>query len=293
MNIHEEHSATNLTLPKAVYVLQDLHGVQTYEDFYAVRHPSAAYNISLDLIARRVIAVVDRLSETQQQLQFAVDQKTISDDPLLEAMDHLLDALMEHIDVCGAIIRSFFSPDDNKRFDKILRDFKTSIKLYGKHIGCIDNYIKHNQGKLCSVRFQWSTGICIGYFVEGPVKGGGLGPVEIIHPGENTAFSFNRDIRYHVCSVFAIGSRLAHALHTVDKRLVATPVAKEAGIRDTNWSKVIDMVAALPTVFFPDEDVKDVPNVHKSENKVLIEYPAKHVRVSVPPSRSQISLSYG
>ena len=293
MQILEQYPSPELAMPKAARVLQDLHGVSTFEDSYSARHPFAAYNISLTSIARRLIAAVEALAEVQRQSLHAVQGKAVPDEPLLEATDHLLDSLMEHMDVCNGILRSFYAPSDEKKLKKVLAMFKASVEPYRKHIGTIDNYIKHSQGKLRSVRFQWATGGCFGYFVEGPVASGVLGPVAVVHPGENTAFSFNRDIPYHVCSVFAVGARLASALHGVDRRLVVLPPAKSIEVRDSDWSKAIRVTAALPAIFFPDELLKGVPKLHVSENKVLVEYPAARPKISGPPHQSQISLSFG
>lgn len=293
MQILEQYPSPESAVPKAARVLQDLHGVPTFEDSYAARHPFAAYNISLTAIARRLVAVVESLTELQKQSQFAVEGKSVPDERLLEATDHLLDSLMEHMDVCNGILRSFYAPADEKKFKNALAAFKASVEPYRKHIGTIDNYIKHSQGKLRSICFQWTAGNCFGYFVEGPVASGVLGPVGIVHPGENSAFSFNRDIPYHVCNVFAVGARLANAIHAVDRRLVVLPPVKSVEVRDSDWSKAIRAVAALPAVFFPDELLKGMPKVHLAENKVLIEYPAARTRTVGPPHQSQISLSFG
>lgn len=280
-------------MPKAARVLQDLHGVPTFEDSYAARHPFAAYNISLTAIARRVISVVEYLAEVQREPRVADHGRSQSDEQLLEATDHLLDSLMEHMDVCNGILRSFYPPAEDTKFKKALTAFKVAVEPYRKHIGTIDNYIKHSQGRLRLIRFQWATGSCVGYFVEGPVAAGVLGPVGVVHPEKNSAFSFNRDIPFHVCNVFAVGARLASALHEVDRRLVVLPLAKSVEGRDSDWSKAIRATASLPSIFFPDELQKKAPKVHVTENKVLIEYPAAHPRLIGPPNKSQISLNWG
>jgi hypothetical protein len=293
MQVFEDYRIIEVAIPKAARVLQNLQGVATFEGNYGTRHPFAAYNISLTTIARRLISVLENLEPLEVRVHHENNQTAISDELLLEAMDHLLDSLMEHMDVCGGILRSFFASPDEKRFKKVFADFKTSVEPYRKHIGGIDNYIKHNQGKLRSVFFSWLGGACLGYFVEGPVGNGILGPVGKIHSGENTAFSFNRDIPYHLCSVFAIGARLANALHAIDRRLVVLPLPKMVEGQYSDWCKALQMVAGLPKVFFPDEVVKGVPKVHLNRDRLTIEYPAQHQRVTGPPSPSKISLSYG
>lgn len=292
MRIFEQHTSPEAAVPKAARLLQQLNGVPTFESAYGARHPFGAYNVSLTGIARRLIAVVEALDHVQQQAQFLAGAKSIQNEQLLEAMDHLLDALMEHMDVCNGILRTFFAPADDKKFKIALSAFKASVEPYRKHIGTIDNYIKHNQGMLRSVHFRWPTGISFGYFVEGPVANGVLGPVALVHPGENTAFSFNRDLAYHLCNVFAVGAQLAHALHSVDRRLVVQTPLKIVDGRESDWTRALRLTAALPAIYFPDEISKPIPRIHVSARKVFIEYPALRFKVSGPPAGSQISLAF-
>lgn len=108
IQIREEHSSFDSALPKAARVLQDLRGVPTYESEYGARHPFASYNISLAAIGQRFTAVVGSLKQLEHQFRVEPTAKEESDFALLEATDHLLDSLMEHMDVCGGILRSFF-----------------------------------------------------------------------------------------------------------------------------------------------------------------------------------------
>lgn len=293
MQIREEHLSVALALPKAARVLQDLRGVITYEADYSARHPFAAYNISLATIGQRFTSVSTCLRQLEDQFRNSPSSKQESDLALLEATDHLLDSLMEHMDVCGGIIRSFFPVSDEKRYKKQLALFKASVEPYRKHIACVDNYIKHSQGKLRSIRFSWASGMCFGYFVEGPVADGVLGPVGCIHPGSNSAFSFNRDLKFHICSMFAVGAQLARSLHEIDKRLTPLPTSKSNDGRDSAWGKAVQAVAELPNLFFPDELLKPAPTVRLSEEKVLIEFATQRPRIFQPPSPCQISLTFG
>lgn len=293
MQIREEHSSFDSAIPKVARVLQDLRGVPTYESEYGARHPFAAYNISLAAIGQRFTAVVGSLKQLEHQFRAEPTTKEESDFALLEATDHLLDSLMEHMDVCGGILRSFFPQADENNFKKQLASYKSSVEPYRKHIGCIDNYIKHSQGKLRSIRFSWSTGMCFGYFVEGPIASGVLGPVDCVHPGSNAAFSFNRDLKLHICNVFAVGAQLARALHIVDRRLVPVPTSKTIAGRDSAWGKAVQAVSELPDVFFPDEVVKPIPLVSSSGNRLLIEYAAQRHKITQPPSPCRVNLTFG
>jgi len=292
MRITENFASLDVAMPKAVRVLQQLDGVSTFHEQYGVRHPLASYNVSLSAVARRLRTVLEVLSQTQRDALFIHEKKGDWAFPLLEATDHMLDALMEHLDDCGGIIRSFFSSVNDKHFKKVHGDYKRSVEPYRDHIGKIVNYIKHNQGRLRSVVFNWPSGSSLGYFVEGPVSEGGLWPVACIHPTESTAFSYNRDVAFHVCNLFAVGSRLAAALYSIDKRLVPIDTLKSLNSKDSDLSQVLMLTSALPYIYFPDELEKDVPSVRVKSNSVYIGYPSARIKVIAPPGGSRIAIAF-
>lgn len=292
MRIAEKFDSIEVAIPKAVRSLQNLSGVLTFHESYGVRHPYASYNVSLSAVAKRLLCILEALSKTEHEARYLDVKNANWEVPLLEAADHMLDALMEHVDDCGGIIRSFFPSADDKRFKKIFTEYKKSVEPYRKHIGGIVNYIKHNQGRLRSVSISWPDGSSLGYFIEGPVSSGGLGPVAQIHPTESTAFSFNRDIPFHICNIFAVGARLANALHSIDKRIVPADIQGEVETRDTDWRKALILASNLSRTYFPDELSKSIPLVRVNNGGVFIEHPASNIKVNGPPLGSRICTSF-
>lgn len=292
MRIAEKFDSIEVAIPKAARALQNLNGVPIFHERYGARHPYASYNVSLSALAKRLLGVLEVLSKTEHEARFLDVKNADWEVPLLEAADHMLDALMEHMDDCGGIIRSFFLSTEDKRFKKIFTEYKKSVEPYRKHIGGIVNYIKHNQGRLRSVSFSWPEGSSLGYFVEGPVSSGGLGPVAQIHPSESTAFSFNRDIPFHICNIFAVGARLANALHSIDKRIVPADIQRVVETRDTDWRKALILANDLSRAYFPDELAKGIPLVQVKEDSLFVEYPASKIKVYGPPSGSRISICF-
>lgn len=296
MSIFEQHDLSSLVLPKAALVLQDVRGVPTFESAHGLRHPTGAYNLSLNALANRLIITHEQLENYTTELIY--QRSTAGVEPsaqkLLEAIDHLLDALMEHFDVCQGILRCFFALEDKKRFDKVHSAFKSAIAPYRNHIGTIVNYIKHNQGALRFVHFRWGEVRSIGYYIEGPLEDNSLGPAKHIHP-EAGAFSLNRDLTYHLCSVFAVGAQLANALHSVDRRLTpmpSTPV-KNADNKESDWLKAVRLTSKLPNIFFPDEVKKPIPRIYFSNSKCFIEYPSTRRVVLSPSGPYHIDASFG
>jgi hypothetical protein len=85
--------------------------------------------------------------------------------------------------------------------------FDRDVKAYRTHIGKIDNWIKHQQERLRFFESEQDGRVISGYYVETPYAGGSaLGPIAMIHDGGHTAFSYNRDLRYHAASLVALAA---------------------------------------------------------------------------------------
>ncbi|MCK9366003.1 MAG: hypothetical protein M0P72_02500 [Metallibacterium scheffleri] len=289
MRYSESFPHINGAVPKAARALLNLDGVTTYQEIYGVRHPLAAYNISIAHVSRRILKTLDALTEAHAASQSAQTNHEVWKESLLEATDHMLDSLMEHMDDCGGIIRSFFPDAESKQYRDVYDKYKRSVEPYRKYIGNIVNYIKHNQGRLRLISVKWPAGVCIGYYVEGPDGEGILGPAPSIHKPSNTAFSYNRDIPFHLCNVFSVGARLATALHSINKRIVS-PQPGSAG-PETNLTKVLRRASELKRDYLFDEVNKDVPLIRLHGDGLEIEYPSAKKAVS-PPNGSRISGSF-
>ena len=292
MGIDEIFPDVAQALPKAYRVLRSLSGVATYHSHLGVRHPGAAYNTSLARVGQRLLNVLQFVHQFQTPERASPDEKDDFRDTLLEATDHLLDALMEHVDDCGTLLKSFFSPDDGAKSAAAYSLFKREVKSYRGHIGEIDNYLKHKQGRLRLLYFAWPTGSCLGYYVEGPIRDGeGLGPVQHIHHGGDTAFSFNRDIRLHICNIFAVGAGLANVLRDVCKVPPTQQVLEQESAAGP-WAQVLRQASSLPLMFFPDEVSRPIPNVIVNEEKVHIEFPSRDASVKPPPLPCRIRAAW-
>lgn len=289
--INENFGSLNMALPKAAYALSQLDGIELYHDDYGLRHPLGAYNISLSSIGKRVSRVVEVVNELQTE-SWNPGKASPRNEALLEATDHLLDAAMEHLDVCHSILKCFFKPDEERGRKLAYQLLKKEIEPYRNHIGSVDNYINHKQGALRLIQFVWPGGRCLGYFVEGNLGEGMLGPAREIHKDSNSAFSFNRDVRFHVCSVFAVGARLASVLHSIDKRIVPRYKTTENYLKANDWITSLKLVSGLPYTFFHDEVSIGIPEIRLSKERLIVTVPGDRRKVSIPPNGSRISLVY-
>jgi hypothetical protein len=64
-------------------------------------------------------------------------------------------------------------------------------------LGPTVNLLKHGESRLRVLAFRSRFAFTLGYFIDGPQRGGIIGPAPTVHHDGNSAFSFNRDILIH------------------------------------------------------------------------------------------------
>lgn len=100
----------------------------------------------------------------------------------------------------------------------------------------------------------------LGYFVEGLSDDGSIGPAPHIHPGGSTAFSYARDIRFHLYYLYVVSAKLSQSINTIarpNKSKIAHQIPNDHAKLETTLQKI----AELPMVVFIDEIQKDFPLV--------------------------------
>lgn len=117
---------------------------------------------------------------------------------MIERYDTFLDALMEHTEDCENVLRCFFENESQYKISTHVRNYLGATRKYRKHIGLVVNRIKHNQGRVRLVFLAPDAVLIPGYYVEGLDSNGAVGPSIWIHKDGATAFSFHRDLRYHI-----------------------------------------------------------------------------------------------
>ena len=172
-----------------------------FHEEQGVRHPLGVYSTSLSLIAKRLNTLLDRLDEAQTNYHQSPPSNARWSDELSEATDAFLDATFEHWEAMQDVVTPFFEDKSNPQLKTLLKDFRANTSAYRNHLGLIVNYLKHDQGRIRPFVMELAAGPSIGYFIEGPIPGGGLGPYGGIHAGSNCAISFNRDLKYHVINL--------------------------------------------------------------------------------------------
>lgn len=204
---------------------------------------------------------------------------------------HFIFSMANFLDGCLSIVKSLFENTKSKDFTKFNRQFVSAIKDYNDHIRKVVNYIKHRHRVMRPIYGSWSEGLIIGYYIEGVVAKGMLGPDPDIHEESNCAISLNRDIPYHLCNIYSVSAALASLVKERFK-------LKDSDIepyknQDARILKFIDTASQIPRTYFPDEIKKHWPEIIlKPDNKsAKIVCPSTRKPENMKPHIMDISLS--
>jgi hypothetical protein len=219
-----------------------------------LRHPLAIYNTSIATVAQRFDHALRALSAIVPTAGPATDAQVSAADKLLESQEALLHGLMHHMEDCLAILKGFARDDAAFKKHASAKKYGQAVREYRSHIGIVVNRIKHQTGRLRLLIVRLGASSFCGYFVERGLAGGAVGPDPDIHKGGDTAFSFNRDLRYHMCHVICTSEQLARAVEALTSipHIEGGPTAQPLVNAAVN-------VASLAETYFPDEYEKPRP----------------------------------
>lgn len=88
----------------------------------------------------------------------------------------------------------------------------------------------------------------------------------VLHPN-NTAFSFNRDLRFHFVHLYELGNALKMVLSPALRRLGVVIAGKRTESPSTELLAIAKRVEALGTIVFPDEVRKPTPHVRVQDHQ--------------------------
>lgn len=247
-------------IPKAIFALRQLEGIELFhaEQDIRHRHPLEIYSTTFSAAINDTIRLIDALQILSADLPHLSNKNLGWEKNLATITDNWLDSIFQHIDSCKSVISCFFSKNQEKKRDKCIRLFKKEIKQYREEVAKIVNLIKHNQRFIRIIYFHWVGGFVLGYFVEGVVENGTLGPDPLIHEKSNSAFSYNCTIPMHLCNIFFISSALAQTVYSITNKKIHFNNEQKCTL-SCDLNDAMKKVSLLPLLFFPDEVKKPVP----------------------------------
>lgn len=291
----EYRGTSEYLVPKAVAALRNLEGIPLYHSEQGMRHPLEIYVTTFGDVLEQTLSLMLLVNQASAELPYVGDKNPSWERKIVVATDHWLDSVVQHIDSCKGVLSCFYSKEDSKQQGKRISSFSNDIEQYRKQVATIVNLVKHKHRFLRIIYFHWIGGFVPGYFVEGVVEDGVLGPDPLVHASANTAISFNRDIPTQMCNLFFISSVLAQHVYELTKH--PARFDKEYPYRDPNLVRVLKQVSIMPMTFFPDEIKKSIPFVKYQEEakgtiRVLIEMPSKRMRPNAVPEGAGIATTW-
>jgi len=267
-------------LPCSYYVLKNATDVKSFHEKLKIplRHPFSIYTVSLFTIRERMDRLLDLIVPLYTEPQAFKEQYTKLDTEIRDATDSLLDALMEHFDDCENVLDCYLGKESQKLKRKIIK-----WKSYRDHVGKIVNQIKHQQRRVRTILFYGADWAVPGYFIEGPLPGKIIGPDPLIHPGGETAFSFRRNLLFHLWGLYDASRCLSNGLSMINKRFAdIAPTSTTPEKEEEEWYKMICRVEALNPLVFPDEAQKQNIVVTIKDGRLRVEHSSKDKAHTVP-----------
>lgn len=299
--------------PVVVNYLKDLPLQVLYHKDHKMHHPYSIYRRSLEKILKAFDAVLNELDKVYKAPLDVNHQLADEFESLSELQEKLLGLLLPHIDDCYNILKTIHPPleinNPSDFADKWLKqakhstvnDFSKNINDYRKSFASIANRIKHQGGKLCCiviypikqgiVAYYSTTGLywntihdrIAGYYLEGVQDDGCIGLDPIVHP-DNTAISFNRDLKYHFANIYIVGLHLKNAIVNSIRRLHNIDLTKPRNVDlssdEIDIETIASRISKLPSLFFENEFNQLTPDIiYQSNNQdanVIIEFPSPY-----------------
>ncbi|MEJ1933509.1 hypothetical protein WDZ92_25185 [Nostoc sp. NIES-2111] len=277
-------------LPRALDVIRRVpHDAWTHLD-HGVLHPRVAYGRALSKVATAWQAAIPALSKLSSELRFNVPRPDSAE--VEEKYGALLHALYGHIEACYAVMRCV-APVPAKpgafhqsavRAQKLpgAKMFEDQVLAYkNASLGPTVNLMKHSEAKLRILAFRSRFTFTLAYFVDGPQRGGVIGPALNVHADGNSAFSFNRDMLVHWWWLFRSSELLSEVIEqNMASKMLPAADGAGAGVGPAEaaeeWVDLCRAIAAIPPDFTPDECEKPYPLVvvPPSGASMRLEFPA-------------------
>lgn len=297
----ELHIADENSLwPEAAHALRRIPEAATYHHEWGLRQPLGLYNSSLSNLPRRFENVLDALDTLRSiPSEIGKDAETART-RLLDAHKALLYALLEHLEDCRNLTKSFFPKSSFTDKEDSVRAFKTAWDKFRDPLGHIVNTMKHRQGRLGF--FQAATPMMKipGYSVQVALQRDTIGPDPQIHgltssaTNRVAAVSFNHDLRHHFCTVYAIGYYVTQYVRTVYTGLSSTDSASNP---PCPWAfDIASRIQKLLPFVYPHETAAPVPVVETAPDHPLAGNPSirgRMIRIELsdtirPPTFNQM-----
>lgn len=215
-----------------------------FHEQHSRRHPLSAYKTTLSRVEDAFIDVLDSFDRITAARDLSGEVG-----PLLERHRALYYSLAEHFEACEGAAESLVAAGEEKKHP-LLKPFWNKARDY-KHVDRVLNEVKHRHNEFVPIKFGSAFASVFGFYVSGIRTSECLGPNPNIHRkwhDQETAFSFNRDLRRLFVDIYRVGYYLSETLG----RFEIPPAEPEAGV-GSKLLHIATRISAIPDFCFPDE----------------------------------------
>lgn len=265
-------------LPEVISFLETLDDQYVFSENHELSHPSDIFMLTF----RDAIECISRLSKSvDDATQSIALDKNLTNERLSEIRHEIFDLLFysaNFVEGCLSIIKSLF-PKGDKRFNKAVREFRNNVEEYVSHASTLINRVKHRHRRPRVFTFIFDKKIIIGYYLEGVVEKGVLGPDLELHKsyrGMLTGFSLNRAIPYHLCNLYYVSACLAHTVKEYGRFSTNNDGVDVKSVESKWLCEALTKAANIPCLLLPDEFEKPLPVVIlKNDSRYILELPGR------------------
>lgn len=283
LSVQISKSTAQLPLPATAF-LSDLRDTEFNSAALGLRHPIGIYNVSLTSVVNSFASALDAV-DVHLKIAYDSDERKDSSAHLIQSLDQLLDAVVEHFADVRSIVRVFFDGAGERAWRSALRQFDETVRSARDFSAVQVNQIKHSQARVRLIHVtSWSIPTA-GYFIEGVDGNGALGPNPVVHHG-NTAYSFARAFRTLLCSVYFLARALPHALH---RKADSSNSAHETGFGQL--FSLFERMASYDRHVFWDE-ISNCPDIIDRPTAIVVDTQASGHWL-LPPATGKIELEFG
>ena len=265
-------------------MIKDNENMLFYKE-HNLRHPLGICNVSESRFFNAYQDLINFLGN-QQDIE-----KYKKDDKLFIKTKEVIESFVAYIDDIYLIYKCFYPKAlvskqitfADRWLDKAgcneVNNFKNAIISFAKPMIKVDDFIKHNHGRIIQIRFVTPyKGSAYGFFIAGMSDENALIPNENIHPkykGMATAFSYNRFLLELLSNFYFISYYAERSIKRILYKLFTYKTSTDYICIDS--SKIIKIINelnhTLTKILFEDEYEK-CSQVEFNDKTLIIKSPA-------------------
>lgn len=281
--MHFEYLLNGGVGPEAENVLPAYDSSRFFHARMSLRPPDAIYKLSLRQVWPAFSSALEAAEYVVRDRPFRSVADPSWQDRTLKAFEHLLYVLVEHLEECELILKSCFDGPAAFAKSEHIKRYRKITRWYRDRVAGSVNAIKHNQARLRLFAFHGLTFVAPGYFVEGVLPNGFVGPNPNVHNAASSlAFSFAFDLRLHFLWILLVARNV---VRVVEKVIGPPDGAPQTSSSSSYLRDIGRRLAVFPCMVYPDEIQHAFPavSVHEERQLLVLEYPSPTRPETIPP----------